>query len=76
MPTFLILVVGLLIMIFVIPYAFSSVIKQLEAEQLMEAAKEKKKEKLRLEFIYNQTMLANATTMSPDDTTMQSLLMS
>ena len=28
-------------MIFVIPYAFSSVIKQLEAEQILEAAREK-----------------------------------
>ena len=34
MPTVLILLGGLLIMIFVIPYAFSSVIKQLEAEQV------------------------------------------
>ncbi|TRY71182.1 hypothetical protein TCAL_17321 [Tigriopus californicus] len=39
MPTLLILLGGLLIMIFVIPYAFSSVIKQLEAEQIMEKAK-------------------------------------
>ncbi len=35
MPTVLILLGGLLIMIFVIPYAFSSVIKQLEAEQVI-----------------------------------------
>lgn len=40
MPTVLILIGGLLIMIFVIPYAFSSVIKQLEAEQLLEEARE------------------------------------
>ena len=40
-PTVLILIGGLLIMIFVIPYAFSSVIKQLEAEQILEAAREK-----------------------------------
>ena len=38
-PTLLILLVGLLIMIFVIPYAFSSVIKQLEQEQLIEQAR-------------------------------------
>jgi len=42
-PTVLILLIGLLIMIFVIPYAFSSVIKQLEAEQIIEAAREKVK---------------------------------
>lgn len=42
-PTVLILIGGLLIMIFVIPYAFSSVIKQLEAEQILEAAREKAK---------------------------------
>jgi len=42
-PTVLILLIGLLIMIFVIPYAFSSVIKQLEAEQIIEAAREAKK---------------------------------
>jgi len=39
-PTVLILIGGLLIMIFVIPYAFSSVIKQLEMETLVEQAKE------------------------------------
>ena len=37
----IILLVGLLIMIFVIPYAFSSVIKQLEAESRAEEAKER-----------------------------------
>ena len=41
MPTVLILIGGLLIMIFVIPYAFSSVIKQLEAESLIEEARAK-----------------------------------
>ena len=40
MPTVLILLGGLLIMIFVIPYAFSSVIKQLEAEEMLEKARE------------------------------------
>lgn len=40
MPTVLILVGGLLIMIIVIPYAFSSVMKQLEAEAIYEAARE------------------------------------
>lgn len=43
MPTVLILIGGLLIMIFVIPYAFSSVIKQLEAEALIEAAREQQR---------------------------------
>ena len=33
LPTLVILVVGLLIMILVIPYAFSSVFKQLEMEK-------------------------------------------
>ena len=33
LPTLLILVVGLLIMVLVIPYAFSSVFKQLEVEK-------------------------------------------
>ncbi len=42
-PTVLILIGGLLIMIFVIPYAFSSVIKQLEAEALIEAAREQQR---------------------------------
>ncbi|XP_040580023.1 uncharacterized protein [Lepeophtheirus salmonis] len=36
MPTVLILLGGLLIMIFVIPYAFSTVIKQLQAEEVLE----------------------------------------
>jgi len=40
MPTVLILLGGILIMIFVIPYAFSSVIKQLEAEEMLEKARE------------------------------------
>ena len=43
----LILIVGILIMIFVIPYAFSSVIKQLEAEAALNAAHERAKEELR-----------------------------
>ena len=46
-PTVLILIGGLLIMIFVIPYAFSSVIKQLEAEAALNAAHERAKEELR-----------------------------
>ena len=44
MPTVLILVGGLLIMIFVIPYAFSSVIKQLEMEALIEEAREQQRQ--------------------------------
>ena len=43
MPTVLILIAGLLVLIFVIPYAFSSVIKQLENEVLVENAKAMKK---------------------------------
>ncbi len=43
-PTVLILIGGLLIMIFVIPYAFSSVIKQLEAEHIMEEARARQRE--------------------------------
>merc|ERR1719412_2644026 len=43
-PTVLILLGGLLIMIFVIPYAFSSVIKQLEAEEMLEKARAAAKE--------------------------------
>lgn len=43
MPTVLILIGGLLIMIFVIPYAFSSVIQQLENEALVEEARKMKK---------------------------------
>jgi len=44
MPTVLILLCGLLVMIFVIPYAFSSVIQQLENEVLVREAKKIKKE--------------------------------
>jgi len=43
MPTVLILIAGLLVLIFVIPYAFSSVIKQLENEVLVENARAMKK---------------------------------
>lgn len=45
MPTVLILIGGLLIMIFVIPYAFSSVIKQLEMEDRLQAISEETKRK-------------------------------
>ena len=43
MPTVLILIFTLLIMVTVIPYAFSSVIKQLENEVLVENARAMKK---------------------------------
>merc|ERR1719260_589597 len=42
MPTVLILLFTLFIMVTVIPYAFSSVIKQLQAVQALEAAAEMK----------------------------------
>ena len=40
LPTLVILVVGLLIMILVIPYAFSSVFKQLEMEKEINRSRE------------------------------------
>ena len=49
MPTVLILIGGLLIMIFVIPYAFSSVIKQLEMEDQLQAISEATQKKLKEE---------------------------
>ena len=57
-PTVLILIGGLLIMIFVIPYAFSSVIKQLEAEAALNAAHERAKEELRNHTEMEQARLA------------------
>ena len=62
MPTLLILLGGLLIMIFVIPYAFSSVIKQLKAEQLMEEAKQRELE-ARIAARLNATL--TTTTLGP-----------
>lgn len=47
MPTFLILVGGILIMIFVIPYAFTSVINQLKNVSEMERIQELNKERAR-----------------------------
>ena len=61
MPTVIILLVGLLIMIFVIPYAFSSVIKQLEAESVAEEAKKRAR--------MATAVTTNATAMSTDLTT-------
>ena len=69
MPTVIILLVGLLIMIFVIPYAFSSVIKQLEAESELEAAKE-----LARQRALNES-LANATTTMATPNTESSIMM-
>ena len=75
MPTFLILVGGILIMIFVIPYAFTSVIKQLnnvlEMERIQELNKEiarnatlaKEAERLEAERI----AAAKAAGSTPDD---------
>merc|ERR1719309_598194 len=48
MPTVLILLFTLFIMVTVIPYAFSSVIKQLQAVQELEAQQE---EKARLDLL-------------------------
>lgn len=59
MPTVLILIAGLLVLIFVIPYAFSSVIKQLENEVLVRNAKALKK-KLYFEAKKRQDELAEA----------------
>ena len=59
--TVIILLVGLLIMIFVIPYAFSSVIKQLEAESRAEEAKERAR--------MATTAATNATAAAPTDLT-------
>lgn len=66
MPTVIILLVGLLIMIFVIPYAFSSVLKQLAAESRIEA------ERARLRMINITRANANSTTTmaTPTETTM------
>ena len=61
-PTVLILIGGLLIMIFVIPYAFSSVIKQLEAEAALNEAHARAKEELRNHLAgLNETNETNST---------------
>ena len=57
-PTVLILIAGLLIMIFIIPYAFSSVLSQLEQVMEMERLEALKKE---MESWPNRTELANAS---------------
>ena len=54
-PTVLILLGGLLIMIFVIPYAFSSVIKQLQASEANERAKQMAKQLNVTEAVANVT---------------------
>ena len=65
-PTVLILIGGLLIMIFVIPYAFSSVIKQLEAEAALNEAKEKAiREELERRRMAAEAA-ANATEVTPE----------
>ena len=55
---------GLLIMIFVIPYAFSSVIKQLEAEEMLEKARAAAKEAAK----------TSSTTASTPTSTVMSLI--
>ena len=57
-PTVLILIAGLLIMIFIIPYAFSSVLSQLEQVAEMERLEALKKE---MESWPNRTETANAS---------------
>jgi hypothetical protein len=69
-PTLLILLGGVLIMIFVIPYAFSSVLAQLSNVSRMESINEMKKELARnasLAAIERANALANLTNSSPDD---------
>jgi len=61
MPTVLILLCGFLVMIFVIPYAFSSVLQQLENESLIEQAKQMKK-KLWMEAKQREAELAAGIT--------------
>ena len=56
LPTLVILVVGLLIMILVIPYAFSSVFKQLEME--------KEINRIREEMNRNRTLAALEKTVN------------
>ena len=67
-PTVLILLGGLLIMIFVIPYAFSSVIKQLEASEANERARQMAKQVNVTQAIANVTKAVNeslSTTAPP-----------
>ena len=71
-PTVLILIGGLLIMIFVIPYAFSSVIKQLEAESLLNEAKEKAKKAL-IEQRLREAEAAAAAEAAANNSTLDSL---
>ena len=69
-PTLLILLGGVLIMIFVIPYAFSSVIQQLKNVSKMESIQEMKKELARnatLEAIEREKAAANVSNSTPED---------
>ena len=59
-------------MIFVIPYAFSSVLKQLEAEQILEARREAEKQRKYAEWLAAR----NETTESINSTTEASNLLS
>ena len=65
----LILIGGLLIMIFVIPYAFSSVIKQLEAEAALNEAKQKaiREELERRRLIAEAAANATEVTVDPNE---------
>jgi len=67
MPTVLILIGGLLIMIFVIPYAFSSVIKQLEMEALIEQAREQQRQA----YIEARRKAAEEAAAAAESTTLQ-----
>ena len=67
-PTVLILIGGLLIMIFVIPYAFSSVIKQLESECLLNEAKEKAKMDLMVQRLQEANAAAAAEAAANNST--------
>jgi len=73
MPTVLILFAGVLVLIFVIPYAFSSVFKQLENEVLVRNAKAMKKkmyydakreQELAVEAALNETLALEASAMT------------
>ena len=70
MPTFLILLGGILIMIFVIPYAFSSVIKQLNVVGEMDRIMEEKAERqanATAAAAAARAAAANASESTPDD---------
>jgi hypothetical protein len=70
MPTVLILLGGILIMIFVIPYAFSSVIQQLKNVSELDRIQEMKREAARnasLQAALEAEIKANASASTPKD---------